>query len=334
MKKVFLLVFLLFTLVCNAELWSEENTLKSGAAQKIKGLAQQIQASFKVPAESGRKARLAVIELENIGSLAKEKNVGRSVSELLTTFLVESQKVQVVERSQLNQVLAEHKLNLSGVVDIDTAAKVGKVLAVDVVLCGSVSEVGSFFDINMRAIDVESASILKAAIIEVAREDFLPPPTGSSQKSIETRIQDGLDALSEAIQNYIGVNTRYKVAYPSKLEDLIPDYLPRLPDPVQGKWVYDPTNGEVRNSARSDILPRVVHPKVEKPLERLKGAQVMAARHNIETYIQMYFSDKGKYPRKLKDLIPDYIQSIPDPLDGEWIYDTKTGQVRHSKYEK
>jgi hypothetical protein len=62
---------------------------------------------------------------------------------MLATALVKSGKFLVVERKDLEKVLDEQKLGASGVITSETAPAMGKVLGVDMIVVGSVSELGT-----------------------------------------------------------------------------------------------------------------------------------------------------------------------------------------------
>ncbi len=68
---------------------------------------------------------------------------GTGVADMLATALVKSGKFLVVERKDLDKMIKEQQLGLSGVVTEQTAAKVGRVLGVDLMVVGSVSELGT-----------------------------------------------------------------------------------------------------------------------------------------------------------------------------------------------
>lgn len=65
---------------------------------------------------------------------------GTGIADMLATALVKSGKFIVVERKDLDRVLDEQRLGASGVITAETAPAMGKVLGVDLVVVGSVSE--------------------------------------------------------------------------------------------------------------------------------------------------------------------------------------------------
>ena len=109
------------------------------------------------------KTRVAVIDFEQKGEQEfRGKQVGEIVAEWLITSLVRTGRFDVVERAQLQKILKEQQMGLSGMINQETASKVGELLGVKVIITGSVIRVGNDYDINTRLINVEDGSILKA----------------------------------------------------------------------------------------------------------------------------------------------------------------------------
>jgi TolB-like protein len=109
------------------------------------------------------KTRVAVIDFEQKGEQEfRGKQVGEIVAEWLITSLVRTGRFDVVERAQLQKILKEQQLGMTGMINQDTAAKVGELLGVKLIITGSVIRVGNDYDINTRLINVEDGSILKA----------------------------------------------------------------------------------------------------------------------------------------------------------------------------
>ena len=66
--------------------------------------------------------------------------VGKGVSDELTTALVSTQKFRVIEREQIDKILQEQRFGSSGMVDSRTAARLGKILGVQYLVMGRVTE--------------------------------------------------------------------------------------------------------------------------------------------------------------------------------------------------
>ncbi|MBN2355168.1 hypothetical protein JXO59_03595 [candidate division KSB1 bacterium] len=68
--------------------------------------------------------------------------VGEGMADMLVTALVKSGKYSVIEREELEQVMKEQALGLSGSVTQQSAAKVGQLLGVELAIFGAVTEYG------------------------------------------------------------------------------------------------------------------------------------------------------------------------------------------------
>ena len=66
----------------------------------------------------------------------KAEDVGLSLSEAFTTYLMEA-GFDIIERTQIENVLKEQKMSLSGGMDEQTMVQIGKLVGVDVVVTGS-----------------------------------------------------------------------------------------------------------------------------------------------------------------------------------------------------
>ncbi|MDO8957670.1 MAG: FG-GAP-like repeat-containing protein [Deltaproteobacteria bacterium] len=109
------------------------------------------------------KTRVAVIDFEQKGEQEfRGKQVGEIVAEWLITSLVRTGRFDVVERAQLQKILQEQQMGMSGMISQETASKVGELLGVKVIITGSVIRLGNIYDVNTRLIKVEDGSILKA----------------------------------------------------------------------------------------------------------------------------------------------------------------------------
>lgn len=94
----------------------------------------------------GLKKMIAVVDFEDKTDHSRwhwtGPDPGQGMSDMLVTALVQSGKFRVMEREQLQQVIAEQNLGQSGRVTEQTAPQLGKLLGVAAVVYGSVSEFG------------------------------------------------------------------------------------------------------------------------------------------------------------------------------------------------
>lgn len=93
----------------------------------------------------GNKPRVAVLEFKNKASHYTWTwyEAGRGAQDMLVTELVKSGKYRVIEREQLAAIMQEKGLSLSGDIDPRTAVKFGKMLGVEYLIAGAVTQLGT-----------------------------------------------------------------------------------------------------------------------------------------------------------------------------------------------
>jgi curli biogenesis system outer membrane secretion channel CsgG len=101
-------------------------------------------ASVAFAADKSTKPRIAVLEFKNKADNQWWYHGGaEAAQDVFVTELVKSGKFRVVEREQLEALMAEKNLTLSGDVDPSTAVRIGKLLGVNYILTGAVTEYGN-----------------------------------------------------------------------------------------------------------------------------------------------------------------------------------------------
>ena len=90
------------------------------------------------------KPRVAVLEFKNKvqGYGWSGYKAGQAAQDMLVTELVKKGKYRVMEREQLDAILQEKNLSLSGDIDPKTAVKLGKMIGVEYLIAGAVTEMG------------------------------------------------------------------------------------------------------------------------------------------------------------------------------------------------
>ena len=111
--------------------------------------AAAAQAAAPAPA-TGRKKRVAVFDFDyatvhaGIAALfGQDVDVGKGISDLLVTDLVKDGSYSVIERKALDKILKEQNFSNSDRADPNSAAKIGKLLGVDAIIVGSITQFGN-----------------------------------------------------------------------------------------------------------------------------------------------------------------------------------------------
>lgn len=97
-----------------------------------------------------RKPRVAVMDFDygtvqttTAAVFGTNVDVGKGITNLLVTGLVKDGNFSVIERSALDKVLNEQNFSNSNRADPNSAAKIGKLLGVDAIIVGTITEFGN-----------------------------------------------------------------------------------------------------------------------------------------------------------------------------------------------
>ncbi|HNT67242.1 MAG TPA: CsgG/HfaB family protein [bacterium] len=124
--------------------------------------------SFAFPDRAHADEKIAVLDFK---SILAPTDLGLAVAEILRTELSSLGGYTVIERGMLEQLVQEQALQMSGIVDSETAVKIGKLIGANLVVTGSVVKTGQTYTINSRFVDVETGIIKDGRNIRGSGED-------------------------------------------------------------------------------------------------------------------------------------------------------------------
>jgi curli biogenesis system outer membrane secretion channel CsgG len=97
-----------------------------------------------------RRPRIAVMDFDyatvqsySSAMFGTNVDVGKGIADLLVTGLVKDGSFSIIERKALDKIMAEQNFSNSNRADPNSAAKIGKLLGVDAILVGSITEFGN-----------------------------------------------------------------------------------------------------------------------------------------------------------------------------------------------
>jgi len=96
---------------------------------------------FGFTAMTWAKERVAVMDFENKSQHGGWR-LGQGASDILTTELVKTGKFNVMERDRLSAIIKEQNLGDTGRMDPSTVARIGKIVGVEYIITGAVTEYG------------------------------------------------------------------------------------------------------------------------------------------------------------------------------------------------
>jgi curli biogenesis system outer membrane secretion channel CsgG len=100
-------------------------------------------------ATAGRKKRVAIFDFDyatvqsaSAAAFGTNVDVGKGISDLLVRHLVQDGTYSVIERKAMDKILGEQNFSNSDRADANSAAKIGRILGVDAIIVGSVTQFG------------------------------------------------------------------------------------------------------------------------------------------------------------------------------------------------
>jgi tetratricopeptide (TPR) repeat protein len=112
-------------------------------------------------ANTRKSIRVVILPFRNITGKNEDMWLGDSFSESLTMGLLNVSSLQMIERSQISQLIKEQQFGQTGLVDEDSAPRLGKMLGAEIVILGSYQKVGDQLQANVRFVHVETGQIDK-----------------------------------------------------------------------------------------------------------------------------------------------------------------------------
>jgi len=130
-------------------------------ARRLKVLAVAL-ALVGAPVAAQDVPTVAVMDFSSfmMGEGGASVQLGKALSAMLVTEFSGREGMRVVERAQLNALLREQDLSLSGRIDDSDAIEVGKMLGVQYVFLGQVTSIVDNLRMDIRAVDVETSEIV------------------------------------------------------------------------------------------------------------------------------------------------------------------------------
>lgn len=190
---ILFLVLMFAGAVANAQ---SNNSETSDFDTKTTKLCTQISPATK----SATRLNVAVIEFQNLNG--KSDDFSRFLCEELTTKLFQTKKFNIVERSQLDKIAIEQKLQLNGPISSESLEKLGKLLGVDAILTGTITNIQYAIRVNARLINISTASVYSVASTDIEIDEMVasllkipvPRPRLNQQRNVQSESTKSLDS--------------------------------------------------------------------------------------------------------------------------------------------
>jgi TolB-like protein len=133
----------------------------------IKEIAKELATQLKEKAAK----KIAVVSFSDLNGY--ESALSSFISEELITALFSEGKFDVVERRELDRVLQEQQKYTQNIFDKNTVAELQKLLGIDAIITGSITDLGEKIKLNTRAISVETGKVFAAASASIDKDKVI-----------------------------------------------------------------------------------------------------------------------------------------------------------------
>jgi len=158
------IVFCLVTVVNSSAYEAEINKLSATMAQKI---------------AAAKKAKVAVVDFTDLQGDVTE--LGRFIAEEFSVAIAGVSKgFKVVDRIHLKSIIKEHKLAATGIIDLKTARKLGKIAGVEALVTGTLTPFGDTVRIAVKILDTATAEIIDAKRGNIAKTEAIKELLGNN----------------------------------------------------------------------------------------------------------------------------------------------------------
>jgi TolB-like protein len=172
--------------------------------------ASILAAASLLPALAETAPVVTVLDFTNTAGLAEDDWLKLGLADMLSTDLAASGKLKLVERRELDKVLAEQELGLSGAVDESSAPRIGKLAGASRIAFGSFIAKAGSLRIDAKVVDVETGLLVAAASAQGAEAGALALEAELARKLMDALGVDrpagaGTESLEAAKAYYAGL---------------------------------------------------------------------------------------------------------------------------------
>ena len=156
---------------------------------------------------------LCILDFQRLGDDARSDWLQQGLADLMINTMNSLSPYLVMERKHLREILREHGLAVSGLVDIDTAVRQAQLAKADLLLLGSFARQGDQLTVQARLVRVSDQQILAQATWTDLYSRVLAAPRALSQKllaSLASPFDPGhLEGIEKQIPTTIDVAQSY-----------------------------------------------------------------------------------------------------------------------------
>jgi len=131
-----------------------------------------------------------------------ENELEQGVSDAIRTYFIKSGKYKVIERTKMDEVIKEQKLQLTGCTQKECAVEIGKILNVRYIVISSISKINKELILNIRIVNVESAEIITSEMEKCQGEGDL---INKAEKIVKSISENKAAVNGRPVENTVAV---------------------------------------------------------------------------------------------------------------------------------
>lgn len=191
-----------------------DDTTVTGAGEELAMLAA-------AQGQKGPKLRIGVVSFEN-KTPSKAFGIGESAADILATILQKSGRFIIVAYQDMKHIIEQQKFNASGLVNPDTAVKMGQILGLNAIVSGVITAYSETVEgkdfilyqekeqvarvtVDYRIVDATTGMITSDSGAGIYRKKTSQVMGMGSRSTYDTDLRDGAlrDALTKATLNIV-----------------------------------------------------------------------------------------------------------------------------------
>ena len=126
---------------------------------------------------------VAASEFTTRGGDASMKWVGESCADAIINRISTDKKVRIVERKYIKKIIEELKLQMTGLVNEETALEIGNIIGANYFIFGSVTIMGQNVALDARVANVETSEIISTSRVTGKLDDLFKLQENLAKKS-------------------------------------------------------------------------------------------------------------------------------------------------------
>jgi hypothetical protein len=152
------------------------------------------------PAANSPGLTVAILDFDT--DTVSAPNLGSQIGETLAVMLSDETGFTLVDRASITKVLAEHSMNLSGLMNPDDAIKIGKLIGARILITGKVFVLDKQVFMTAKLIGTET-SIVQGVLIHGDKDADLAPLVLSLADKVGEKLRDSGAKLVAADDNLV-----------------------------------------------------------------------------------------------------------------------------------